>query len=286
MPHMTDLKNVAVADADPSAPKRRSNDLEPAHPNANPATFDPELLYAEMRAGKRSIESLAPLIPLDTAFNWHAQRRITEAEFSALMADLDIQEVLIDDLPTQKSAAQDAEQQRANAITSAFHARMASFDVTTSLDIIGETELKAALLTKTPLVDGIGIRMVFAKTADDSRAKAGTPPQLTLLCRAYIASTSMQSTVKCEAVFTAPGMDREMYCRIVVPLPIHCGGRRRLLVAILDNETRQPVNLPQAVADVFHEKYLFELQLLKKSTDAGGGFGSAVKGAFQRMFKN
>lgn len=250
-------------------PKRRANDVPTVSPEPL-ADDDPERLYTELRAGKRDLDSLAPLVPLSAVFQWLSSGRISHAEFGVLMANLEIQQV------------EATRQLRANAVVAAFNARMASFDQVRLQDTISELDLKAVLQARTPLVDGIGFRMGFAKGPDDSLAKPGTTPQLTVLCRAFIASTSMSSTVKCEAVFSAPGMEHDRYCRIVVPLPLARGGRRRLLVSVLDNETRQPVELPPAVADLFHEKYLFDLRLLRKRGTAS--LGAAVKGAFGKLF--
>lgn len=272
--------------AAPAAPKRRANDVESVVPPGAIDEDDPDHLYQELRAGKRSIEALAPLIPLNVAFLWHAQRRISDVEFAALMAGLDIQHVDIGELADPQTAVAATDPQRANAVAAAFLAKMAAFDLVSLHDLVSELDMKPVLSSRTPLVDGIGIRMAFAKGPEDGLAKPGTPPGLTLLCRAYIASVSMQSTLKCEAVFSALGMERDLYCRLVVPLPIQKGGRRRLLVTILDNETRQPVPLPPEVAEYFHEKYLFDLRLLKKAGPPTGGVGSAVKGAFGRWFKS
>lgn len=282
---MTEPDNNPLSNNASAAPKRRVNDVEPTNPAAEIAADDPERLYQELRAGKRSIQSLAPLIPLNVAFLWQARARISDAEFAVLMSGLDIQEVQIGDLPTLKANEPDPEQQRTAAVIAAFNARMTGFDLVSLQEVISEQDVKPVLMTKTPLVDGVGIRMCFAKGPEEGLAKAGTPPELTLLCRAYIASQSMQSTLKCEAIFSAPGMEHDLYCRIVVPVPIYKGGRRRLLVSVLDNETRQPVRLPPAVAEIFHEKNLFDLRLLKKSGAAGSGLGDAVKGAFGRLFK-
>lgn len=265
-------------------PRRRATDVATVSPLAED---DPERWYEELRAGKRSIQSLVPLLPLNVAFLWHSQHRLSAAEFAALMAGMDVLEVEIGDLPTQKACEPDAEQQRANAVIAAFNSRMANFDAISLPDDIGELELKPVLAARTPLAEGIGIRMAFAKGPQDGLAKAGTPPELTLTCRAFIASTSMVSAIKCEAVFSAPTMERDLYCRLIVPLPIQKGGRRRLLVSVLDNETRQPVQLPPALAELFHEKNLFELRLLRKSGAAtGAGIGSAVKGALGKLFKS
>lgn len=272
--------------AAPAAPKRRANDVESVVPPGAIDEDDPDHLYQELRAGKRSIEALAPLIPLNVAFLWHSQRRISDVEFAALMAGLDIQHVDIGELADPQTAVAATDPQRANAVAAAFLAKMAAFDLVSLHDLVTELDMKPVLSSRTPLVDGIGIRMAFAKGPEDGLAKPGTPPGLTLLCRAYIASVSMQSTLKCEAVFSALGMERDLYCRLVVPLPIQKGGRRRLLVTILDNETRQPVPLPPEVAEFFHEKNLFDLRLLKKSGTTTGGVGSAVKGAFGRLFKS
>lgn len=266
-----------------AAPKRRANDIPTVSP-AEPADDDPDRLYAELRAGQRSLASLVPLLPLNVAFLWLSQGKISQAEFGLLTADLDIQQVEVGELPRHKAAEPDEKQQRANAVAAAFKSRMASFDRASAADLIGEPELKAVLQARTPLVDGVGFRMAFAKATDGELAKPGTAAELTILCRAYIASTSMSSTVKCEAVFSAPGMD-DLYTRLVVPLPLARGGRRRLLVSILDNETRQPVQLPPAVAELFHEKNLFDLRLLRKS-ELGSGLGSAVKGALGRLFRS
>lgn len=283
---MTPAEEKPQPIAAPAAPKRRANDVESVAPADAIDEDDPERLYQDLRAGKRSIESLAPLIPLNIAFLWQTQRRINEVEFAALMAGLDIQHVDIGELPEQKTSAPLADPQRADAAAAAFHSKMAAFDVITLHEVISDLDMKPVLSSRTPLVDGIGIRMAFAKGPEDGLAKPGTPPGLTLLCRAYIASVSMQSTLKCEAVFSALGMERDLYCRLVVPLPIQKGGRRRLLVTILDNETRQPVPLPPEVAEFFHEKNLFDLRLLKKGGTTTGGVGSAVKGAFGRWFKS
>lgn len=272
--------------AAPAAPKRRANDIESVIPADAIEEDDPERLYQDLRAGKRSIESLAPLIPLNIAFLWQTQRRINDVEFTALMAGLDIQHVDIGELAEPKTATAATDPQRANAVVAAFQSKMAAFDLVTLHDVVTELDMKPVLSSRTPLVDGIGIRMAFAKGPEDGLAKPGTPPGLTLLCRAYIASVSMQSTLKCEAVFSALGMERDLYCRLVVPLPLQKGGRRRLLATILDNETRQPVPLRPEVAEFFHEKYLFDLRLLKKSGTTTGGVGSAVKGAFGRWFKS
>lgn len=280
---MSEAEKPPTPTAAPAPPKRRANDVPTVSPEP-PAEDDPERLYTEWRAGKRSLASLEPLIPLNVAFQWLSSGRISNAEFGVLMADLEIHQVDIGDPHSAKAAEPDAEQQRANAVVSAFNARMASFDQVRLQDTISELDLKAVLQARTPLVDGIGFRMGFAKGPDDSLAKPGTTPQLTVLCRAFIASTSMSSTVKCEAVFSAPGMEHDRYCRIVVPLPLVKGGRRRLLVSVLDNETRQPVELPPALADLFHEKYLFDLRLLRKGGTAG--LGSAVKGAFGKLFRS
>lgn len=268
----------------PAPPKRRANDIPTMSP-IELAEDDPERLYAELRAGQRDLASLAPLVPLNVAFLWLSQGKISQAEFDALMADLEILQVELRDLPTRKAAELDREQQRARAVAAAFNARMTSFEPGSPIETIGEVELKSVMQARTPLVDGIGFRMAFAKTAEGGLATPGTAPELTVLCRAYIASTSMLSTVKCEAVFSAPTMDVDLYCRIVVPLPLAKGGRRRLLVSVLDNETRQPVKLPPALAELFHEKNLFELRLLKKGDTSAGGLGSAVKGAFGRLFR-
>lgn len=272
--------------AAPAAPKRRANDVESVAPADAIDEDDPDRLYQDLRAGKRSIESLTPLIPLNVAFLWHAQRRISDVEFAALMAGLDIQHVDIGELPQQNMSAPAADSQRADAVAAAFQSKMAAFDLVTLHDVVTELDMKPVLSSRTPLVDGIGIRMAFAKGPEDGLAKPGTPPGLTLLCRAYIASVSMQSTLKCEAVFSALGMERDLYCRLVVPLPLQKGGRRRLLVTVLDNETRQPVPLPPEVAEYFHEKNLFDLRLLKKSGTTPRGVGSAVKGALGRWFKS
>lgn len=283
---MTPAEEKPHAIAAPAPPKRRANDAESVVPAGAIDEDDPEHLYRELRAGKRSIESLAPLIPLNVAFLWQTQRRINDEEFAALMAGLDVQHVDIGDLPRQNTAAPGADSQRADAVAAAFQSKMNAFDIVTLHDAVTEIDMKPVLSSRTPLVDGIGIRMAFAKGPEDGLAKPGTPPGLTLLCRAYIASVSMQSTLKCEALFSALGMERDLYCRLVVPLPIHKGGRRRLLVSILDNETRQPVSLPPEVAEFFHEKNLFDLRLLMKSGTTPGGVGSAVKGAFGRLFKS
>lgn len=282
---MTSAEEKPRPIAAPAAPKRRANDVESVVPPGAIDEDDPEGLYQELRAGRRSIESLAPLIPLNVTFLWHAQRRISDVEFAALMAGLDIQHVDIGELTDPQTAVAATDPQRANAVAGAFLAKMAAFDLVTLHDLVTEVDMKPVLSSRTPMVDGIGIRMAFAKGPEDGLAKPGTPPGLTLLCRAYIASVSMQSTLKCEAVFSALGMERDLYCRLVVPLPIQKGGRRRLLVTILDNETRQPVPLPPEVAEYFHEKYLFDLRLLKKGGTTPGGVGSAVKGAFGRLFK-
>lgn len=267
-------------------PKRRANDVETASPALEMAADDPERLYTEWRGGQRSLESLALLVPLNVIFLWQARQRISDPEFAALMAGLEIQEVELRDLPNVKSSETDAEQQRMEAAVAAFKSRMGGFDVVTLQDAITELDMKPVLLSKTPLADGVGFRLAFARGPEDGPAKPGTPPELTVIGRAYIASQSMQTTVKCEAVFAAPGMEHELYCRVLVPLPLHKGGRRRLLVSVLDNETRQPVKLPPAVAEVFHEKNLFDLRLLKKGGAATPGLGSAVKGAFGRLFKS
>lgn len=265
-------------------PKRRANDIPTVSP-VESAEDDPERLYAELRAGQRSLDSLAPLIPLNVAFLWLSQGKISQTEFDALMADLEIQQVELRDLPSRKAVELEREQQRAKAVAAAFSARMAGFEQVSQHETIGELELKAVMQARAPLVDGIGIRMAFAKAPESGLAPPGTPPELSILCRAYVASTSMSSTVKCEAVFSAPTMDTELYCRIVVPLPLAKGGRRRLLVSILDNETRQPVKLPPALAELFHEKNLFDLRLLKKGDASSGRLGSAVKGALGRLFR-
>ena len=263
--------------------KRRAID---AAPTSDVAVTEesPEQLLEALRAGKRSIQSLAPFIPLNVAFMWQTQRLISEAEFSALMAGLEIQEVVIGDIPSQKAREPDGAPQRTDPIVLAFNTRMAGFDIVNLQDAITEIDMKSVLTAKTPLIDGIGIRMSFAKGPDDTLAKPGTPAQLTVVCRAYLASTSMQSTLKCEAVFSAKGMERDLYCRVVVPLPIYKGGRRRLQTLVLDNETRQPVPLPPAIGELFHEKYLFDLRLLKKPGAPTGGLGSAVKGALGMFF--
>jgi len=281
---MTAPEEKPAAIAAPADNKRRTSDVDTGPVSGAIAEDDPELLYSELRTGKRSIESLAPLIPLNLAFLWQMQRRISDAEFAVLMADLDIQEVVIADLPGQKTSAPDTAHQRNDVVVAAFRARMDGFESVSLQDVVTELDMKPVLASRTPLVDGIGVRMLFAKGADDSLAKAGTPPQLTLLCRAYIASGSMQSSIKCEAVFSAGGMESDLYCRIIVPLPIHKGGRRRLQTTVLDNETRQPVPLPPAIADLFHEKNLFDLRLLKKSGATTASIGSAVKGAMGILF--
>lgn len=270
--------------ADAAAKLRRSSDTVLDVAPVAVAEDDPERLFAELRAGKRSIHSLAPLIPLNIAFLWQAQRRISDEEFADLMADLEIQEVVIADLPTHQTAAPDAGQQRDAAVIAAFHARMAGFDQVSLQEVIAEGDMKPVLLAKTPLVDGVGFQMNFARGTDDSPAKPGTAPQLTVLCRAYVAS-STPSTVKCEAVFSGAGLDHDLYCRVIVPLPIYKAGRRRLLNVILDNETRQPVRLPAAVGELFQEKNLFDLRLLKKPGASPSGIGSAVKGAMGLLFK-
>lgn len=282
---MTETLSPLSFSSDPALPKRRVNDAEPAKPLTGDATDDPEALYSELRAGKRSIESLAAFIPLNVVFTWHAQRKISEVEFAALMAGLEIQQVEIRDIPQHKANEPDAAQQRSDAVIAAFKSRMSNFELSAEQDVITEDDLKSVFLAGTPLLDGVGIAMSFVKSEEGKPVKPATPPALTVLCRAFIASKSMQSTVKCEAVFTAGGMTRDLYCRIVLPLPLHKGGRRRLLVSVLDNDTRQPVNLPPEVAELFHEKNLCGLQVLRKSAPASGGIGSAVMGAFGKMFK-
>ena len=282
---MTETLSPLTFSSDPAQPKRRIHDAEPAAPLAKDASDDPEALYSELRAGSRSIESLAAFIPLNVVFAWHAQRKISEVEFAALMADLEIQQVEIRDIPQHKTNEPDAAQQRSDAVIAAFKSRMSNFELKAEQDVISEDDLKPVFLAATPLLDGIGIAMSFIKSEEGKPVKATTPPALTVLCRAFIASKSMQSTVKCEAVFSAGGMARELYCRIVLPLPLHKGGRRRLLVSVLDNDTRQPVNLPPEIAELFHEKNLYGLQVLRKPAPASGGIGSAVIDAFGKMFK-
>lgn len=269
---------------DADAPKRRLNDVPTRDPALEAAADDPELLYKELRAGKRSIQSLAALLPLNVAFQWQAQRRISDQEFGLLMAGLDILQVDIGEMPTQKANEPDPDQQRTAAVIAAFKARMANFDTISLVPEITELEMKPVFQTKTPLVDGIGFRLGFAAGQEDAPAKPGTPPALTVLGRAYIASTSLRSAVKCEALFSAVGMEHEIHCRVVVPLPLQKGGRRRLLVSVLDNETRQPVQLPAAVAELFHEKNLFDIRLLKKGDGPGSDLGSALVGAFGKLF--
>lgn len=281
---MTESEQKPIAGV--AAKLRRSSDAIVGADSAGSTAVDddPERLYAELRAGKRSIHSMAPLIPLNIAFLWQAQRRISDDEFAVLMADLEIQEVVIADLPTHRTTEPEAGQQRDAAVIAAFHARMAGFDQVSLQDVISDADMKPVLLAKTPLVDGIGFRMSFARGTDDSPAKPGAAAQLTVLCRAYIAS-SAPSSLKCEAVFSGAGLDHELYCRVVVPLPIYKAGRRRLLNVILDNDTRQPVPLPATLAELFHEKDLIDLRLLKKPGAPSGGIGSAVKGAMGILFK-
>lgn len=280
---MAEHEDPLMPQAESSSPRRRAADHgAPVTPVAAQET-DPEFLYAEFRAGRLGIEALAPQLPLTLVFQWHAQRRLSEAEFTALMADLEIHEVKVDDLPAHKSALEDAESQRSDAVVSAFDARMAAFDEVSSQDIVSERDLISVFQAKTLLVDGIGIRLAFARDSEGQATTHGAAPQLSLLCRAFIASTSMQSTVKCEAVFRGAGM-ADTYCRIVVPMPIHKGGRRRLLVSILDNQTRQPVNLPPALAEIFHEKYLIDLKVLRKRSDVPNSIGAKVKGVFGKLF--
>lgn len=265
--------------ADTPGPRRRHSDFAPD------GEENPDTLYERWRQGGISNESLAEKLPLNTLFEWRTRQRITDAELAALMAGREIHEVRLEDLPKPKSAAADSENRRRQALIAALDTHMASFERTETREEIGEADLKAVFLARTPLVDGVGLRLGFAKTADGAVAPPGTTPQLSLLCRAYLASTSMQCTVKCEAVFRGAGLD-EFYCRIVVPLPIRKGGRRRLLVSILDNETRQPVTLPANLAEIFHEKYLLELKLLTRPPRFLDGVGAAVGGLFGRLFKH
>lgn len=285
--NMTDTQTPLPDSSNPALPKRRVNDAAPTTPpnNAGGAIDDPEILFGELRAGRRSIESLAPFIPLNVIFTWHAQRRISEQEFAALMAGLEIHQVDIHDVAQHRPGEPDPAQQRSNAVSAAFKNRMSNFDQVSERETITEEDMKSVFLAATPLVDGVGFALSFVKSEEGKPAPAATPPALTVLCRAYIASQSMPSTIKCEAVFSAPGMEHELYCRIVVPLPIHKGGRRRLLVSVQDNETRQPVKLPAEVAEVFHEKYLSGLQLMRKSSAPASGIGAMVFSAFGKMFK-
>jgi hypothetical protein len=202
------------------------------------------------------------------------------------MSAQDVQEVVITDLAPARSSEVDEAQKRAAILISAFRSRLSSLDDVVVKDTVGIDDLQAVLDATQPLPDGVGIHMLFTSPAIAPEGSNPLPPPLTPLnvqCRAYVASASIHSAVKCEAVFSSPALAAEFYCRIVLPLPVVKGGRRRLFVCVLDNETRQPINLPPLVAELFQEKFIQELKVLRKPAPESGGLGGLVKGTFGRL---
>lgn len=268
-----------------TTPARRASDA--TTPGGPPSKIDDaEAWYADLRSGARPIAEIATLAPLDVIFGWYAQRKVSEAEFAALMAAQEVHEVVITDIAASKNAELDAEQKRNAALVSAFKARLGQLDQSTPQNESGEEDMRAVLAATQPLPDGVGLRVVFVAPATPPEGSGPLPPPgttLTLLCRAYVGSASVRSAVKCEAVFASPALPGEFYCRIVVPLPVMKGGRRRLSMSVLDNETRRPVKLPPEIAELFHEKFIQELHVLRKPAADSGGLGGLVKGTLGRI---
>lgn len=267
-------------------PVRRASDaLRPA--SDAPEAAEHEVWYRALRVGARPVAEIARIVPLDVIFAWHAQRRISEVEFAALMAAQDIQEVVISELAPTRSAEVDETRKHHAVLVSALRSRLAALDQVAVKDSVVEDDLRTVFDAAQPLPDGIGIVMRFASPVTPPEGSGPLPPPLTPLtiqCRAYVASAGIRSAVKCEAVFTSPALPGEFYCRIILPLPIVKGGRRRLFVAVLDNETRQPINLPPEVAELFQEKFILELKVLRKpAQESAGGLGDLVKGTFGRL---
>jgi hypothetical protein len=268
-----------------ATPARRASDATtPGGPVS--AIDDAEAWYRDLRSGARTIAEISTLAPLDVIFGWHAQRKVSEEEFAALMAAQEVHEVVVTDIAASKNAELDAEQKRNAALVSAFKARLGQLDQSTPQIEAGEADMSAVLQATQPLPDGVGLRVVFASPPAPPEGAGPLPPPgttLTLLCRAYVGSASIRSAVKCEAVFASPALPGEFYCRIVVPLPVMKGGRRRLSVSVLDNETRHPVKLPPEIGELFQEKYIQELHVLRKPAPEAGGLGGLVKGTLGRF---
>lgn len=267
------------------APHRRVGDG--AAPVAPVAADDPEAWYQALRSGARPAAEIAHRVPLDVIFAWYSQRRLSETEFADLMAAHDVQEVRITDLATA-AAVEDAEKERAAALAAAFKSRLAALDLSAKQDSVSEDDLRAVLDASQPLPEGVGIRLVFVSPATPPEGANPLPEagaRLIVSLRAYGASASIRSAVKCEALLACPALPGEVYCRVVLPLPVIRGGRRRLFVSVLDNETRQPLKLPPPVAELFQEKYIEELLVLRaSSTEAGGrGLGDLVRGTLGRL---
>ena len=263
--------------------KRRTTDLAAGQGAAVPVD-DPESLYQAWRSGAHSLSAMAHLAPIEVIFSWHAQRKISEAEFIALLAAQEVQEVQIGDLPKAERNDEDAAAQRMSIMVGAVKSRLETLAEISVHDQVGEAELSEVFRTNPSLIDGVGLRIVFSAPPGPP-AESGPPPPtgtLTLLCRAYAASTSIRSAAKCEAVFMSAGLPTDFYCRIVLPMPVIKGGRRRLFVSVLDNETRHPINLPPPVAELFQEKYIQQLQLMRRPGTGGSGLEGLVKRTLAR----
>lgn len=266
-------------------PLRRASDAAPPAGDSADAE-NVEALYRLWRSGALDTAQVAAVAPVDALFAWHAQRRIDEAEFAALIAAQEVHEVLITDVAAERNVEVDAEQARQAILASALRARVAALDLVVARDTAGEDELRPVLKATQLLAEGVGIHLVFVSPATPPGGANPLPPpgtSLTVLFRAYSASASLRSAVKCEAVFSCPAMSGELYCRVVLPLPIVKGGRRRLFVSVLDNDSRHPIKLPPTVAELFQEKYLQRLEVLSRPANDAGGLGGLLKGTIGRI---
>lgn len=269
---------------DSSSPLRRSSDLAPRSTPANGMVGDPEQLLRELRSGGVTLDAIAPHLPLAVVFPWYAEWKISEAEFFTVLAEQEIDEVELSDVPLERIPPME-EVRRQKLAIAGFNARIDALKVQVALDEVTESHLSAVLQATTPLADGVGLRMLFARADDaDGAAPAAAAAALVVTCRAYIGSPGLQQAVKCEAVFSGVAMPSERYCRISLPLPIFRAGRRRLSTSVRDIQTTKPVELPPEASELFHEKHLVALQVMSRTPLPAGGLGSVVKGALGGLF--
>lgn len=263
---------------------RRSSDRIPSGVAAQGVTGDAEQLLQALRSGAVTIDAIAARLPLAAVFAWYAEGKISESEFFTVVAEQEIHEVELTEAPLARDAATE-EAQRQKLAIEGFNARIQALGVQLAVDAVTETHLNAVLQASTPLPEGVGVRMLFARADDgDGRAPAGAPPGLIVTCRAYIGTRSMEQVVKCEAVISGPVMPVERCLRIALPLPVFRGGRRRLSNTVRDLQTMRPLELPPEASELFHERYMVGLELMSKTPLPTGGLGSVVKGALGGLF--
>jgi hypothetical protein len=269
---------------DSSYPLRRSSDPAPGSTPASGTVGDAEQLLKALRSGAVAVDAIAPQLPLAAVFAWYAEGKMSEAEFFTVLAEQEIDEVQLSDVPLERISPTE-EVRRQQLAIAGFNARIDALEVRAVLDEVAEGHLSAVLQAATPLADGIGLRMRFARPDDGAeRAPPGAAAALVVTCRAYIGSPSLPQAVKCEAVFSGAAMPSEHYCRVTLPLPIFRAGRRRLSKTVRDIQTMKPVELPPEASELFHEKYMVGLEVMSKNPLPTGGLGSVVKGALGGLF--